>query len=324
MVQNVFLIFVGFVLLIKGADWLVNGSVKIAKRLHIPEIIIGLTIVSIGTSMPELIVSVTSALEGHSDMALGNVIGSNICNILLILGLSAVVRPVVFKKETKFIEIPIALVISVILLFFGNNAGGQITRIEGIGLVVLFALFIAYTIFMGIKESKEEIELDEKEKQESKELLEQEKFGIIKSIGLIFIGIFGLKIGGDLVVDNACEVARILEISEKVISLTIIAIGTSLPELATSVIAAIKGESDIAIGNIVGSNIFNILLIIGTGAIIKPMTYSLTYNTDMTIMLLATTMLAVFPFIGKKDTMTRVNGALCLIIYAGYMVKLFI
>jgi len=157
MVQNVFLIFIGFVLLIKGADFLVNGSVKIAKRLHIPEIIIGLTIVSIGTSMPELIVSVTSALEGHSDMALGNVIGSNICNILLILGLSAVVRPVVFKKETKFIEIPIALGISFVLLLLGNNSGG-IERIDGIILVVLFALFIAYTIFMGIRESKEEIE----------------------------------------------------------------------------------------------------------------------------------------------------------------------
>lgn len=321
MVQNVFLIFMGFVLLIKGADFLVNGSVKVAKRLHIPEIIIGLTIVSIGTSMPELIVSVTSALEGHSDMALGNVIGSNICNILLILGLSAVIRPVVFKKETKFIEIPIALVITLILLLVGNNSGHQIDRIEGIVLIVLFALFIAYTIYMGIKESKEEIE---KEEAEGKEPEEKGKYGVLKSIGLIVLGIFGLKYGGDLVVNNACEVARALNISEKVISLTIIAIGTSLPELVTSVMAAIKGESDIAIGNIVGSNIFNILLIIGVGAVIKPMAYALAYNTDIIILLLATVLLFLYPFTGKKDTMTRWNGAICLVIYAGYMVTLFV
>ena len=324
MLQNVFFIFIGFVLLIKGADFLVNGSVKIAKRLHIPEIIIGLTIVSIGTSMPELIVSVTSALEGHSDMALGNVIGSNICNILLILGLSAVVRPVVFKKETKFIEIPIALVASLVLLLLGNNAGEQIGRVEGVILVVLFALFIAYTIFMGIRESKEEIEKEIHEEEESKEMIEQEKFGVLKAIGLIAGGIIALKYGGDLVVNAACEVARILGISEKVISLTIIAIGTSLPELVTSVIAAVKDESDIAIGNIVGSNIFNILLILGVGAIITPMTYSLSYNVDMAILIVATTVLAILPFIGKKDTMTRVNGALCLALYAGYMVTLFI
>ena len=323
MVQNVFLIFVGFVLLIKGADFLVNGSVKIAKRLHIPEIIIGLTIVSIGTSMPELIVSVTSALEGHSDMALGNVIGSNICNILLILGLSAVVRPVVFKKETKFIEIPIALVITLVLLLLGNNSGA-IERIDGIILVVLFALFIAYTIFMGIIESKEEIEKEIHEEEESKEMIEPERFGVLKAIGLIAIGIIGLKYGGDLVVNCACEVARVLGISEKVISLTIIAIGTSLPELVTSVMAAVKNESDIAVGNIIGSNVFNILLILGVGAIITPMTYSLSYNVDMAILIAATVLLALYPFTGKKDTMTRINGALCLALYVGYMVTLFI
>lgn len=322
MVQNVLLIFIGFVLLIKGADFLVNGSVKIAKRLHIPEIIIGLTIVSIGTSMPELIVSITSALEGHSDMALGNVIGSNICNILLILGLAALIRPVVFKKETKFIETPIALGITLILLLLGNNSGYQINRAEGFILIILFILFIAYTIYMGIKESKEEIEREKAEGEELKE--EKDKYGILKAIGLMILGIVGLKYGGDLVVNNACEVARALNISEKVISLTIIAIGTSLPELVTSVMAAIKGESDIAIGNIVGSNIFNILLIIGVGAIIKPMEYALSYNTDMMILLLATLLLFLYPFTGKKDTMTRWNGAICLAIYIGYMVTLFV
>ena len=321
MVQNVLLIFVGFVLLIKGADFLINGSVKIAKKLHIPEIIIGLTIVSIGTSMPELIVSVTSSLEGHSDMALGNVIGSNICNILLILGLSALIRPIMFKKETKCIEIPIALVITFVLLILGNNIGHEISRVDGIILVSLFVMFIAYTIFMGIKESKEEIK---KEEAEGKKQETDGRFELIKSIGLIALGIFGLKYGGDFVVNNACEVARIIGISEKVISLTIIAIGTSLPELVTSATAAFKNESDIAIGNIVGSNIFNILLIIGVGSIIKSMEYSLSYNIDMMILILATTLLALYPFIGKKDTMTRWNGFLCLAIYVGYMVTLFV
>lgn len=320
MVENVLFIFVGFVLLIKGADWLVNGSVKIAQRLHIPEIIIGLTIVSIGTSMPELIVSITSALGGHSDMALGNVIGSNICNILLILGLSAIVRPIVFKKETKYIEIPMAIGATILLLFFGNNGENIISRVDGAFLIIFFIMFIAYTIYMGRKESKAEIE---KEKLEGT-TKEKEKYGLLKAIGLIIIGIVGLKYGGDLVVNNSCEVARIMGISEKIISLTIIAIGTSLPELVTSVTAAFKNESDIAIGNIVGSNIFNILLIIGTGAIIHPITYSLNYNSDMAIMLLATTLLALYPFIGKKDTMTRSNGLICFILYVGYMITLFV
>lgn len=320
MVENVFLIFVGFVLLIKGADFLVNGSVKVAKKLHIPEIIIGLTIVSIGTSMPELIVSVTSALSGHSDMALGNVIGSNICNVLLILGLSAIVRPVVFKKETKLIEIPIALVAGILLLFLGNNGENEITRLDGIILVVCFIAFIAYTIYMGIKESKHEKE----EEKDGTYIEDVEKYGGLKAIGYIVLGIVGLKFGGDLVVNNSCEVARIMGLSEKIISLTIIAIGTSLPELVTSVMAAFKGESDIAIGNIVGSNIFNLLLIIGTASIIHPMAYSLAYNKDMAIMLLATGLLALFPFIGKKDMMTRSNGVICLMLYAGYMVTLFL
>ena len=320
MVENVFLIFVGFVLLIKGADFLVNGSVKVAKKLHIPEIIIGLTIVSIGTSMPELIVSVTSALNGHSDMALGNVIGSNICNVLLILGLSAVVRPVVFKKETKLIEIPIALGAGILLLFLGNNGESDITRLDGIILAVCFIAFIVYTIYMGIKESKHEKE----EEKDGTYIEEVEKYGVIKAIGYIVLGIIGLKFGGDLVVNNSCEVARIMGLSEKIISLTIIAIGTSLPELATSVMAAFKGESDIAIGNIVGSNIFNLLLIIGTASIIHPMSYSLAYNKDMAIILLATGLLALFPFIGKKDMMTRSNGVICLVLYVGYMVTLFV
>ena len=318
MVTNILLILIGFVLLIKGADFLVSGSVKIAKKLYIPEIIIGLTIVSIGTSMPELIVSITSALSGHSDIAIGNVIGSNICNILLILGTAAVIKPLVFNKETKYIEIPIALVTTLVLLVLGNDSSNMISRRDGVILLTLFIAFIAYTIYMGKRESNEE-------KAKEEYVIETpEKFVLLKAFGLIALGMVGLKFGGDMVVDNATAIAQILGISEKVISLTIGAIGTSLPELATSATAAFKGETDIAIGNAVGSNIFNILLILGVGSIIKPMQYALSYNRDILLLIIITLLLALFTFTGKKDTMTRWNGLICLAIYIAYTVSLFI
>lgn len=258
MFLSVVLIIIGFVLLIVGADILVDGSSGIAKKFHIPEIIIGLTIVSIGTSMPELFVSITSALDGYSDMAIGNIIGSNLCNLLLILGLSATIKSVVFQKETRLYEIPMCLLVTIVLMYFCNSQGG-ISRLEAVILLVLFCAFIGYTIYMGRKESKKEIvEIQTEEKKNS----------ILKNIVFVLLGIFSLKFGGDLVVDNAVNVARYFNWSEKLISLTILAVGTSLPELVTSVTAAVKGNSDIAIGNIIGSNIFNILLIIGVSAFI--------------------------------------------------------
>ena len=310
-------IIVGFCLLIKGADFLVDGSSKIAKRFHIPEIIIGLTIVSIGTSMPELFVSITSAIDAYPDMAVGNVIGSNLCNLLLILGLSAIIRPIEFKKETRLIEIPMTLVITFIL-FIICNIGTDITRIEGIILVCLFILFIGYTIYMGKKGEQFE------KKDTLVEVQTEAKYSMLKSVCWILLGIVGLKIGGDLTVNHAVNIAQSLGISQKVISLTIIAIGTSLPELVTSVTAAIKGDSDIAIGNILGSNIFNILLILGLSATIMPITYSTSYNNQVFVLIIGTVLLALFPFIGAKNKMTRSNGFAYLIIYAIYMAGLFI
>ena len=202
---QIILIIVGFILLIKGADILVEGSSQIAKKLHISEIIIGLTIVSIGTSMPELFVSITSAIDGYSDMAIGNVIGSNLSNLLLILGLSAILRPVVFQKETRKYEIPMCLIFTIILMFFSNTSH-TISRIESIILIVLFCLFIAYTIYMGKKESANEIvKIKEEEKENS----------ILKNIILIVLGIIGLKVGGDFVVNNAVKVAQAGEKSMK-------------------------------------------------------------------------------------------------------------
>ena len=314
MFLSVILIIIGFVLLIVGADVLVDGSSGIAKKFHIPEIIIGLTIVSIGTSMPELFVSITSALDGYSDMAIGNIIGSNLCNLLLILGLSATIKPVLFQKETRLYEIPMCLLVTIVLMYFCNSQGG-ISRLEAVILLVLFCAFIGYTIYMGRKESKKEIvEIQTEEKKNS----------ILKNIVFVLLGIFSLKFGGDLVVDNAVNVARYFNWSEKLISLTILAVGTSLPELVTSVTAAVKGNSDIAIGNIIGSNIFNILLIIGVSAFITPITYNFSYNFDFSVLIASSIILAIFPFIPPKDKMSRFNGIIYLFIYVAYLTILFV
>lgn len=318
MIKLVLLILIGFVLLIKGADFLVNGSVGIAKKFHIPEIIIGLTIVSIGTSMPELIVSITSAVEGYSDMAIGNVVGSNVANLLLILGVAAVLQPIVLKKETRLIEVPICLAVSVIFYFICNY-GQNVTKTEGLILIGLFVLFIIYTIIMAIKGNefdKEEIE-NEEEKNEK-------NMPVLKSIFNVILGIIALKFGGDLVVNNAVEVAEWFGLSEKIISVTILAIGTSLPELVTTISAAVKKESDIAIGNILGSNIFNMLLIIGVSALIKPITYNLSYNLDMYIAIIAVSVLFLFSYIPPKNKMSRANGIIYLMIYVAYIITVFI
>ena len=318
MILSIFLIIIGFALLLKGADFLVEGSSSIAKKFHIPEIIIGLTIVSIGTSMPELFVSLTSALEGHSDMSMGNVIGSNIANLLLILVLSTVIRPIKFQKETRLIEMPMCLILTIIFMIFCNTGEG-ISKIEAIILLILFILFIVYTIIMGKKGEQFDKEGTIIELQ-----TEDNKISVLKSIIFIILGIIGLKVGGDLTVDNALIVARHFNISEKIISLTILAIGTSLPELVTSVTAAIKGNSDIAIGNIIGSNIFNMLLIIGVSAFINPILYNTSYNLEMVILILGILLLSLFPIIPPKNQMNRLNGLIYLIMYVVYMVILFI
>lgn len=311
MLISILLIALGFLLLIKGADFLVDGASDIAKKFHIPQIIIGLTIVSIGTSMPELFVSITSGLEGHSDMALGNVIGSNLCNLLLILGLSTVIMPVKFQRETRLIEIPLSLIFTIIFAIICNTNSG-INKKEAIFLIVLFIMFIVYTIFMAIK--------GEKFDKDGEGAVEKEdNVSVVKSLLNIIIGIIALKVGGDFTVDNAVVVAQNLNISEKVISLTILAIGTSLPELVTSVTAAIKGNSDIAIGNIIGSNIFNMLLIIGVSALINPIIYNVSYNMDMIILFWGTLLLALFPVIPPKNKMSRSNGAVYLSLYLVYM-----
>lgn len=312
MIIYIIFIFMGFYLLIKGADFLVDGASNLAKKFHIPTIIIGLTIVAIGTSMPELMVSSTASIEGHSDMSIGNIVGSNIANLFFILGVCSIIKPLKFQKNTEFVENFVTIFATLILLFFGNNTNTNIiTRLDGIILLGCAGCFIIYNIYMAKKNINSIVEFQD---------LNDEKVSIFKSLFYIIIGILALKIGGDVVVKYASKVAQMLGISEKIISITIVAFATSLPELLTSVNATIKGETDMAIGNIIGSQIFNIFLIIGTSAVLCPINYSLHYNFDITVLLIGTILFALFPFFGRKHYMTRVNGIIFVLIYILYII----
>lgn len=311
MLLNFILIIVGFVLLVKGADFLVDGSTIIAKKFHIKEIVIGLTIVSIGTSVPELMVSLTSALNNHADMAIGNVVGSNISNLFLILGICAIIKPLKFQEETARLEIPIVIFLTALLYILGNNSYEKvITRIEGTILSLFFVLFIIYNLWIVRKDKIE----DEKTNDYTKK-------DILKGSIKILIGIIGLKYGSDFVVNNSSELATSFGISEKIISLTIIAISTSLPELITSATATLKGEINMAIGNVIGSNIFNIVLIVGVTALINPINYSVSYNKDIIFFLIGMIILAILPMIGQKR-MSRFAGLLYFSAYVFYMIDL--
>lgn len=319
MFVNIILVIIGFLLLVKGADFLVNGASSVARKFKIPQIVIGLTIVAIGTSTPELVVSLNSAMNSHADIAIGNVIGSNLANILLILGICAIIRPLPFQKGSIKFEIPFSIAITVLLFILCINGSGEstniITRPEGIILLVLCILFILYNF--RVSKKSQELYVEEVTEENT-----NEKFSMIKSICFILLGIFGLKLGGDFVVNSSVEIASLLGISEKIIGLTIIAIGTSLPELFTSIVATRKGETDIAIGNILGSQIFNILLILGVSSIITPISYAISYNKDLLLLIVTSGILALFPFIGMKNHMTKWNGVLFVSIYAIYIISL--
>lgn len=318
MFLEVILVLLGFFLLIKGADYLVDGASDIAKKFRIPEMVIALTIVSIGTSLPELVVSISSALNGYSDISVGNVVGSNMANLFLILGASAIVTPLVYKKQTKFIENQVNLFATLIFFFVANGivSGNIITRSEGCLLLLGAIAFIAYNLYMA-KHAKR-ISKDSTPKASR---AEKKKINIGKSIFMVIGGIALLKFGGDFVVDNCVLIAKRFGLSEKLIGVTIIAISTSLPELITCINAALKGETDMAIGNILGSQIFNIFLIIGTSAVITPITYSVSYNKDIIILLFGTFFMCLNPFFGKKDTMTRMTGVFFVLTYLVYIIN---
>lgn len=307
---------IGFILLIKGADLLVDGSASIAKKLNISNIVIGLTIVAFGTSAPEFVVNIFASINGNSEIAIGNILGSNIANILLILGISAIIYPITAKKNTVLKEIPLSLLAIVILGLMANDAlidGASfsgITRIDGLVLLAFFVIFLYYTF--GITKS-------------DKDIIEKDEIavsGTPKSIGFILLGLTALIIGGKWIVDGAVKIAEFFNISQSLIGLTIVAVGTSLPELATSAIAAYKKQSDIAIGNVVGSNIFNIFWILGISAIINPLPFNNNSNTDILMTMLASVILFAIMFIGKRHVIERWQGVLMVASYAGYVVFL--
>ncbi len=335
MVLSIILIIVGFLFLIKGADFLVDGSSAVAKKFKIPEMVIGLTIVAMGTSMPELVVSLTSALEGHSDIALGNVIGSNIANVLLILGICALMKEINIPKATRRIENPLCLIVTVVLFALCLNGGANkiISQKEGAFLLLLFVGYLIYLFIVAKRNGKQNennlenafmnttgtVENVKLELDKNKEEVESSKKFFVNILKIV-IGIIGLKYGADFVVDNAVNIAHIIGISEKVISVTIIAVGTSLPELVSSVTAVLKGENDMAVGNIVGSNIFNILLILGVSSSISPINYSTSYNFDMIYLIVTGALLAIFPYIGKSTrALDRAEGFVFVAMYVGYI-----
>ena len=303
------LLIVGFVMLTKGADWFVDGSSALAFRLGIPQLVIGLTIVAMGTSAPEAAVSITSALKGNEGITVGNVVGSNIMNILLILGIASVIVPLAVQKSTRMIEIPYMIAITVLFGVLGYT-GEMVTRVEGGILWIAFLIYLGYLLWMA-KKGKEDNEPDEKQKSLPVQLL------------MILVGLICIVLGSDFVVDGATEIAKVIGISDRIIGLTIVAFGTSLPELVTSIAAARRGNADIAIGNIVGSNVFNILFVAGTSALISPIVLESKFVLD-TAVATATAVLLLVCVCNKEGKLKRSGGIIMLAAYAAYFVKLLI
>jgi cation:H+ antiporter len=314
------LFIIGIGLLLKGADYLVEGSSSLAKKLRIPTLVIGLTIVAFGTSAPELVVNIVSALNGAADVSFGNILGSNMANLLLILGISAVIINLKVQRSTIWKEIPLSFLAVLLLLFFlimpllGDSNNKYLSRIDGGILILFFIIFLIYTFNLARKN---------KNQMSSKELEIKTHSNLIIFI-MIIVGLAGLYFGGQWVVNGAVYAARQLGLSEFLISATIIAIGTSLPELITSIVAAKKGNADLAIGNVVGSNIFNILWILGLTAIITPIKFPAGILFDIIALLIATALFFLFMFIGKKHELERWQGVIFILLYLAYIYYLII
>ena len=305
MLLQFLLLAVGFVMLVKGADWFVDGASGIAEKFRIPPLIIGLTIVAMGTSAPEAAVSITATLKGTADITVGNIVGSNILNVLVILGLSAVITPLAVGKSTVRYELPFLIGITVLLLLLGLD--GTVSLTDGLILLLFFALYLCY-LFVMAKKGMAEIEESDKHLKLWQALL-------ATAVGLVLV-----IYGSDLTVDAASAIARMLGLSERFIGLTIVALGTSLPELVTSVTAARKGSVDIAIGNIVGSNVFNILFVVGLSSLVRPVPFAANFRIDLLVALAAVIFLLLASF--RKRKLSRVDGAIMLAGYAAYFVYL--
>lgn len=308
LILQMMLLIIGFTMLVKGADWFVDGAAGIAVKFGIPQLVVGLTIVAMGTSAPEAAVSITGAMNGAADIAVGNVLGSNILNIFIILGLTGFITNVAIQKSTLMIEMPFMMVVTVIFAVLGLN-DGNVGFAEGIILWVLFLVYLGYLFVLAKKGNQEE-----EEKQENRPIWKLVLFAVIG--GAIVV------LGADITVDAATAIAKAVGLSERFIGLTIVALGTSLPELVTSVTAAKKGNSDIAIGNIVGSNIFNILFVIGTSALIVPVIYEVSFLIDAIVAVIAGVVLWGATI--RKKMLTRPWAIAMLIGYAAYLVYLLV
>ena len=311
MTVTIIILILGLVILIAGAEGLVRGASSFARRFGITPLVIGLTVVAFGTSTPELFVNIYSAFKGASDIAIGNIIGSNIANILLILGLSAVIAPLAVKKNTIWKEIPFALLAVLLVFLMGNDAMfdkvtfNVLTRTDGFAFIAIFAIFLYYIVSIAKSGGQDNGDIA--------------SYTIPVSLMLTISGIAGLVMGGKLLVDQAIILARLAGMSEALIGLTIVAVGTSLPELATSVVAALHKEEDIAVGNVVGSNIFNVFWILGVTGLILPLPFNPRVNIDVGVSILATFLLFLAMFVGKKHKLERWQGALFVTLYGIYI-----
>lgn len=309
MILSLFLMIIGLLLLVKGADWLVDGASVLAKKYNVSDLAIGLTIVAFGTSAPELVVNSVASLGNYPDIVFGNIIGSNNFNLFIILGIAGLITPLAVQSSTVWKEIPFSLLAALILLVFVNDYFSTLSPVlssgEGLILLGFFAVFLFY-VFTQLKS------------EDSIESIDQKNYSNLKIWGLILIGLAGLVFGGKLVVNNAVSMAQSLGVSKKIIGLTIVAAGTSLPELATSVVASMKKNNDIAIGNIIGSNIFNLFLILGVSSTIHPLEFDLNFNQDIYILIGGTLFLFLAMFTGKRKRLDRWEAAILLLFYAGY------
>lgn len=316
--MDILLLIGGLLLILLGANGLTDGAASIAKRFNIPSIVIGLTIVAFGTSTPELTVSVSSAMKGSSDIAIGNVVGSNIFNILFIVGCTSLVAPIVITRNTLRKEIPLCILSSVVLLVIANDvlldkgASNILSTTDGILLLCFFLIFLSYTFAIALDGKSQATDEENNIKQ----------MPMLKSVLFIIGGLCGLVYGGQLFVDGAMNIARSLGVSESVIGLTLVAGGTSLPELATSIVAALKKNPEIAIGNVIGSNLFNIFFILGCSATITPMNISGITNIDLSVLVGASILMWFFGLFFAKRTINRPEGAFFVLCYVAYTVFL--
>jgi cation:H+ antiporter len=313
MILSIILLVLGFVFVVKGADWLVEGAAALAKKYHISDLAIGLTIVAFGTSAPELAVNIFASVQNHPEIVLGNIIGSNNFNLFIILGIAGLIAPMTVQSSTIWKEIPLSLLAAILVLFLsGGIMPGQnllLSRFDGLLLLIMFGIFLYY-IYKSMIKDRDIPEIKTK------------SLPLWKIIIFIILGLTLLIIGGKLVEIYAVKIATELGVSEAIIGLTIVAAGTSLPELATSLVAAFKKNNDIAIGNVVGSNIFNIFFILGLSAVINPVKYSIKFNSDIIILCIGTILLFFAMFTGKKKKLDRWEALILLLIYVGYTIFL--